>query len=44
MATRLVHTCLRVRDENASVAFYERLGFEVRGRLNFDQAYNGDDR
>jgi catechol 2,3-dioxygenase-like lactoylglutathione lyase family enzyme len=28
MATRLVHTCLRVRDENASVAFYERLGFD----------------
>ena len=40
MATKLVHTCLRVRDENASVAFYERLGFEVRGRLNFDSAYN----
>ena len=36
----LVHTCVRVRDIDASVAFYERLGFEVRGRLNFDTAYN----
>ena len=40
MATRLIHTCLRVRDETASVRFYERLGFEQRGRLNFDSAYN----
>ena len=40
MARSLVHTCLRVRDESASVAFYELLGFELRGRLNFDSAYN----
>ena len=40
MPSRLVHTCLRVRDETASVAFYELLGFEVRGRLNFESAYN----
>jgi lactoylglutathione lyase len=40
MPTRLVHTCLRVRDPDASVRFYELLGFERRGRLNFDSAYN----
>jgi lactoylglutathione lyase len=40
MALRMVHTCLRVRDEAASVGFYRLLGFELRGRLNFDSAYN----
>jgi lactoylglutathione lyase len=35
-----VHTCLRVRDIDASSRFYEALGFEERGRLNFDSAYN----
>ena len=35
-----VHTCLRVRDPEASVAFYRALGFEERGRLNFETAYN----
>ena len=40
MATSLVHTCLRVRDPEASVAFYRALGFEQRGRLNFETAYN----
>jgi lactoylglutathione lyase len=40
MATRYVHTCVRVRDPDASVRFYEALGFERRGRLNFDSAYN----
>jgi lactoylglutathione lyase len=35
-----VHTCLRVRDPEASIAFYELLGFERRGRLNFETAYN----
>jgi lactoylglutathione lyase len=40
MATSLVHTCLRVRDPEASVAFYRALGFEQRGRLNFKTAYN----
>ena len=40
MPTRLVHTCVRVRDPEASVAFYRALGFEERGRLNFDSAYN----
>lgn len=37
---RFVHTCLRVRDPEASTRFYRRLGFERRGRLNFDTAYN----
>ncbi len=40
MATRFVHTCVRVRDIAASLRFYEVLGFERRGRLNFDGAYN----
>jgi lactoylglutathione lyase len=37
---RFVHTCLRVRDPEASLKFYEALGFERRGRLNFETAYN----
>ena len=36
----LIHTCVRVRDPEASVRFYEALGFERRGRLNFKTAYN----
>ena len=40
MARRYVHTCLRVRDPEASVRFYGALGFEPRGRLNFESAYN----
>jgi lactoylglutathione lyase len=40
MATSFVHTCLRVRDPDASAAFYRALGFEPRGRLNFESAYN----
>lgn len=40
MATTFVHTCIRVRDADASLRFYELLGFEPRGRLNFDSAYN----
>jgi lactoylglutathione lyase len=40
MASHLVHTCVRVRDMDASVRFYEALGFERRGRLNFDTAFN----
>src|SRR3954451_9401717 len=40
MGTSLVHTCLRIRDPEASVAFYRVLGFEERGRLNFETAYN----
>jgi lactoylglutathione lyase len=40
MATELVHTCVRVRDIDATRRFYEALGFEERGRLNFESAYN----
>jgi lactoylglutathione lyase len=37
---RLVHTNVRVRDIDASLRFYAALGFERRGRLQFDGAYN----
>ena len=37
---RFVHTDVRVRDIDASLRFYEALGFERRGRLQFDGAYN----
>jgi lactoylglutathione lyase len=37
---RFVHTCIRVRDVEASLSFYGHLGFERRGRLNFETAYN----
>lgn len=40
MSTALVHTCVRVRDIDASVRFYEALGFRKTGRLNFGSAYN----
>lgn len=40
MAARYVHTCIRVRDVDRAVEFYELLGFELRGRLNFESAYN----
>jgi lactoylglutathione lyase len=37
---KLVHTCVRVRDIDASLRFYETLGFERRGKLQFQTAYN----
>ncbi len=37
---RFVHTNVRVRDIDASLGFYEALGFERRGRLQFAGAYN----
>jgi len=40
MHKKFVHTNLRVRDINASLRFYQFLGFEPRGRLQFDGAYN----
>jgi lactoylglutathione lyase len=40
MSNAFVHTCVRVRDIDASARFYEALGFEERGRLNFESAYN----
>jgi lactoylglutathione lyase len=40
MSPAFAHTCLRVVDPEASVRFYGVLGFERRGQLNFDTAYN----
>ena len=40
MSATYVHTCIRVRDIERSTEFYRRLGFEHRGRLNFESAYN----
>jgi lactoylglutathione lyase len=40
MANHYAHTCVRVCDPEASQRFYEALGFERRGRLNFETAYN----
>ena len=40
MARRYVHTCVRVLDPEASLRFYGALGFEPRGRLEFETAYN----
>lgn len=40
VAMRFVHACVRVLDPDASLRFYEALGFERRGRLNFETAYN----
>jgi lactoylglutathione lyase len=37
---QFVHTNVRVRDIDASLRFYETLGFERRGRLQFEGAYN----
>ena len=37
---KLVHTCMRVRDIDESLRFYEALGFERRGKLDFGSAYN----
>jgi lactoylglutathione lyase len=39
-ALELVHTNMRVRDVDASLRFYEALGFERRGKLDFGSAYN----
>jgi lactoylglutathione lyase len=38
---KLVHTCVRVRDIDASLRFYEALGFERRGKLQFQTAGDG---
>ena len=37
---KLVHTNVRVRDIDASMRFYQALGFERRGKLDFGSAYN----
>jgi lactoylglutathione lyase len=39
-SVRFVHTNIRVRDIDASLRFYQALGFERRGRLQFESAYN----
>lgn len=40
MSPSMPHTCVRVLEIDRSVRFYEALGFEVRGQLNFESAYN----
>jgi lactoylglutathione lyase len=40
MPVQQVHTCYRVADPDASARFYAVLGYEERGRLNFESAYN----
>jgi lactoylglutathione lyase len=36
-----LHTCYRIGDIDRSVAFYEKLGFDERGRMNIgDEAVN----
>jgi lactoylglutathione lyase len=40
VARRYVHSCLRIHDPEASERFYGALGFEPRGRLEFESAYN----
>lgn len=40
MSQSYVHTCIRVRDLAASMRFYGLLGFEKRGQLNFESAFN----
>ena len=37
---RHAHTNMRVRDIDASRRFYDALGYEPRGRLQFEGAYN----
>jgi lactoylglutathione lyase len=39
--TRFLHTCYRIGDIDRSVAFYEKIGFEVAGRMPIgDEAIN----
>jgi lactoylglutathione lyase len=40
MPTAFVHTCIRSLDIEASLRFYGLLGYEQRGRLVFESAYN----
>ena len=40
MAKRYVHTCVRVLDPERRSRFYEALGYERRGKLQFETAYN----
>jgi lactoylglutathione lyase len=39
--SELIHTCYRISDIDASVAFYQKLGFEERRRMNIrEEAIN----
>ncbi len=40
MSNQYVHTCIRIAEIERSLRFYSHLGFEHRGRLNFESAYN----
>ena len=40
---KLVHTCMRVRDIDASLRFYEALGFERRGKLDATEQLGRND-
>src|ERR1700753_2960044 len=40
MAKRYVHTCVRSLDIDASLRFYAALGYERRGKLQFETAFN----
>ena len=40
MGNTFVHTCIRVLDAERSQRFYERLGYEYRGRFQFETAFN----
>src|ERR1700739_1302455 len=40
MSARYVHTCIRVRDIDRFTELYRRRGFEHRGALTFETAYN----
>ena len=40
MTNTFVHTCVRVLDSDRSQRFYELLGYEYRGRFQFETAYN----
>ena len=39
--SELIHTCYRIADIDKSIAFYEKLGFEEKGRMPIrDEAIN----
>ena len=40
MTLGFAHTCVRVLDADRSQRFYAKLGYEYRGRFQFETAYN----
>lgn len=40
MTNAFAHTCIRVLDADRSQRFYALLGYEYRGRFQFETAYN----